>query len=123
MSVYSHTHLSTNANGGEGGGSAGALANGVSSGDGGGGCGGGSGCVIQKPDFNDYYCSSCNAFEREDAEETDVLLACDGPCLRSFHLGNGTSFTDDTNWTAKPTLKPILKISNIVLWRPYSTPF
>ena len=38
-------------------------------------------------DHNDWHCSICNAFERDEAEDNDLLLSCDGPCLRSFHLG------------------------------------
>ena len=37
-------------------------------------------------DHNDWHCSVCMAFEREEAEDDDILLSCDGPCLRSFHL-------------------------------------
>ena len=37
-------------------------------------------------DHNDWHCCVCMAFEREKAEDDDILLSCDGPCLRSFHL-------------------------------------
>jgi len=44
------------------------------------------GAAASSDDLNDWYCSVCMAFEREDAQEDDVLLSCDGPCLRSFHV-------------------------------------
>jgi hypothetical protein len=64
------------------------AASGASNGGGSGGEGksasGGGGAASD--DLNDWYCSVCMAFEREDAQEDDVLLSCDGPCLRSFHV-------------------------------------
>ena len=36
------------------------------------------------PDNNDWICSYCNLSESFDGSD---LVLCDGPCLRSFHMG------------------------------------
>ncbi len=40
--------------------------------------------VRREKDENDWICSVCNLTESKD--NTDLIL-CDGPCLRSFHIG------------------------------------
>lgn len=62
---------------------AGESGNGASGASGG---GKGAAAAASSDDLNDWYCSVCMAFEREDAQDDDVLLSCDGPCLRSFHV-------------------------------------
>ena len=42
------------------------------------------GIVRKEKDENDWICSVCNLTESRD--DTDLIL-CDGPCLRSFHIG------------------------------------
>lgn len=37
-----------------------------------------------EPDKNDWICGICHSFESGDGTE---LVLCDGPCMRSFHLG------------------------------------
>ena len=79
------------------------------SGSGGGGEGGGGGSESEEDskkvsdDLNDWYCSLCMAFEREDASDEDVLLSCDGPCLRSFHLNclGIDAVPEDATWVCE----------------------